>query len=84
MAWRLRQHDDPRTFGELFRFCSQEIKDITLMESVECILDLVMDYISQIESVDNSLTKQIKAIFEICMNLFFGSANASTRTALQN
>jgi len=84
MAWRLRQHDDPRTFGQLFRFCSQEIKDITLMESIERILDLVMVYVSQIESVDNNLTKQIKTIFQSCMNLFFGSAHASIRTVIQN
>jgi len=84
MAWRLRQHDDPRTFGELFRFCAQEIKDITLMESIERILDLMMAYVSQIPTADNSLTKQIKAIFESCMNLFFESAHASIRTALQS
>jgi len=84
MAWRLRQHDDPRTFGQLFRFCSQEVKDITLMESIERILDLVMVYVSQIESVDNSLTKQIKTIFESCMNLFFRSAHASISTVLEN
>lgn len=84
MAWRLRQHDDPRTFGQLFRFCSQEVKDITLIESIERILDLVMEYVIQIESVDNSLTKQIKAIFESCMNLFFGSAHVSIRSAPQN
>ncbi len=84
MAWRLRQHDDPRTFGELFRFCSQVIKDITLMESVERILTIVMEYISQIKSVDNSLSKQIKETFEVCMNLFFSSTDVSIRTTLQN
>ena len=77
MDWRLRQHDDPRTFGQLFRFCSQEVKDITLMESIERILDLKMEYVIKIESVDNSLTKQIKDIFVSCMSLIVGSTNVS-------
>lgn len=82
MAWRLRQHDDPRTFGQLFRACTQEIKDITLMESIERILEFVMEYIRQIESVDNSLSKKIKSIFESCISLFFGATHASIRTTM--
>lgn len=77
IAWRLRQHEDPRTFGELFRFCSQEIKDITLIESIQRILDLVMQYVTQIDSVGNSLAKKIKEIFETCLSLFFNAPQIS-------
>ena len=79
MAWRLRQHEDLRTFGELFRDCSQEIKDITLIESIERILDLVMQFVTQIDYVGNSLAEKIKKIFDACLSLFFKDPHVSIR-----
>lgn len=46
MIWRQRTYDDHRTFGELFRSCCDEIKDITLLESIERIIDMVLENVS--------------------------------------
>ena len=43
LALEQRCHDDPRTIGSLFFACSDEIKDLSLLEAFRRLLALVLD-----------------------------------------
>ena len=45
LAFEQRRHDDPRTLGTLFFACSDEMKDLSLIEALQRILSLVMSKI---------------------------------------
>ena len=45
LAFEQRCHDDPRTLGTLFFACSDELKDLSLVEALQRLLRLVMDKI---------------------------------------
>lgn len=45
LAFEQRCHDDPRTLGSLFFACSDEMKDLSLVEALQRILSLAMDKI---------------------------------------
>ena len=43
LAFEQRCHDDPRTLGSLFFACSDEMKDLSLVEALQRILSLAME-----------------------------------------
>jgi len=43
LAFEQRLHDDPRTLGSLFYACSDEMKDLAVLEALQRILRLVLD-----------------------------------------
>lgn len=45
LAFEQRCHDDPRTLGSLFLACSDEMEDLSLVESMQRILRLAMEKI---------------------------------------
>jgi len=45
LAFEQRCHDDPRTLGSLFFACSDEMKDLSLVEALQRILSLAMEKI---------------------------------------
>lgn len=45
LAFEQRCHDDPRTLGTLFYACSDEMKDLDLLESMQRLLSLTMEKI---------------------------------------
>ena len=45
LAFEQRCHDDPRTLGSLFFACSDEMKDLSLVEALQRILSLAMQNI---------------------------------------
>ena len=45
LAFEQRCHDDPRTLGSLFFACSDEMKDLSLVEALQRIISLAMDKI---------------------------------------
>jgi hypothetical protein len=45
LSFEQRSHDDPRTLGSLFFACSDEMKDLTLLEAMQRILSLAMEKI---------------------------------------
>ena len=45
LAFEQRCHDDPRTLGSLFFVCSDEMKDLSLVEALQRILGLAMEKI---------------------------------------
>jgi hypothetical protein len=45
LAYEQRCHDDPKTIGDLFFACSDEMDDLSLVEALQRLLTLVMDEI---------------------------------------
>jgi len=45
LAYEQRCHDDARTLGNLFYACSDELRDLSLIEALQRILSLAMDKI---------------------------------------
>lgn len=45
LAFEQRCHDDPRTLGSLFFACSDEMKDLSLLDALQRIMSLAMDKI---------------------------------------
>ena len=43
LAYEQRRHDDPKTIGDLFFACSDEMEDLSLAEALQRLLALVMD-----------------------------------------
>lgn len=47
LTFEQRLNDDPRALGELFHACCQEVKDITVAESLQLVLTLLRDRLSK-------------------------------------
>jgi hypothetical protein len=45
LAFEQRCHEDPRTLGSLFFACSDEMRDLSLVEAMQQILSLAMEKI---------------------------------------
>jgi hypothetical protein len=58
-----RRNTDPRTFGELFYACYDEIQDITLMEALTLLLELLKTTIKQIFVLSEERVKELVAYF---------------------
>jgi len=58
-----RRNTDPRTFGELFYACYDEIQDITLMEALTLLLELLKTTIKQILVVSEEKVKELLICF---------------------
>jgi hypothetical protein len=58
-----RRNTDPRTFGELFYACCDEIQDITLMEALTLLLELLKTTIKQIFVLSEERVKELVAYF---------------------
>ena len=56
LAIEQRRHDDPRTLGSLFFACSDEMKDLTLLEAMQRILSLAMEKIRSLGIVAEDVT----------------------------
>jgi len=54
LTFEQRCHDDPRTIGDLFFACSDEIDDLSLVEALQRLPALVMDKIRSSESYAES------------------------------
>ena len=63
LAFEQRCHSDPKTIGGLFFACSEEIKDISLIESLQRLLALVLDKVrSSGEFAENVIVAMIDTI----------------------
>ncbi|MDK2897375.1 MAG: hypothetical protein PWP04_1495 [Candidatus Atribacteria bacterium] len=58
-----RRNTDPRTFGELFYTCCDEIQDMTLMEALTLLLELLKTTIKQIFVLPEEKVKELVAYF---------------------
>ncbi len=55
LAVEQRRHDDPRTLGSLFFACSDEMKDLTLLEAMQRILSLAMEKVRSLGIVTEDI-----------------------------
>ncbi len=63
LAFEQRCHDDPRTIGDLFFACSDEIDDLSLAEALQRLLALVLDKVrSSGEFAEAKILAMIDAI----------------------
>lgn len=81
LAFEQRCHDDPRTLGTLFFACSDEMKDLCLVEALQRILSLAMEKIrsSAIVAEDVAL-----ALVDSIMNIAIEMLQTGQRLARCN
>ena len=65
LAYQCRVETDPRTFGELFYVCCDEVSDISFVEALYRILTLAAE---QLRSIGNFCEKTASAFFDAIMN----------------
>jgi hypothetical protein len=58
-----RRNTDPRTFGELFYACYDEIQDITLMEALSLLLELFKSTMKQVLVLSEEKVKELLIYF---------------------
>lgn len=51
LAYEQRCHDDPRTLGTLFFACSDELKDLSLLEALQRLLSLALNKIRSVGTI---------------------------------
>lgn len=71
LSYEQRLHDDPRTFGELFYACCDEIKDLSLLEALQRILTLaILKLRNNIELSEKVIQEMLDALMGAVMELF--------------
>ena len=65
LAYEQRCHDDPRTLGTLFFACSDELKDLSLLEALQRLLSLALN---KIRSVGTMAEDVVLAIVDTIMS----------------
>jgi len=58
-----RRNTDPRTFGELFYACYDEIQDMTLMEALALLLELLKSTMKQVLVLSEDKVKELLSYF---------------------
>ena len=59
LSYEQRLHDDPRTFGELFYACCNEIKDLSLLEALQRIITLAIHKLRNINELSEILVQNM-------------------------
>jgi len=71
LSYEQRLHDDPRTFGELFHACCDEIKDLSLLEALQRIITLAVCKLRNIKELsENIVQEMLDALMGAVMELF--------------
>ena len=71
LSYEQRLHDDPRTFGELFYACCDEIKDLSLLEALQRIITLAIHKLQNINELSEQLVQNmLDALMGSVMELF--------------
>jgi len=71
LSYEQRLHDDPRTFGELFHACCDEIKDLSLLEALQRIITLAIHKLRNINVLSEQLVQEmLDALMGAAMELF--------------
>jgi len=71
LSYEQRLHDDPRTFGELFYACCDEIKDLSLLEALQRIITLAIHNLRNINELSEKLVQNmLDALMGAVMELF--------------
>ena len=76
LAFEQRRHDDSRTMGTLFWACCEEMKDLSLAEAMQRLLNLTIDQINSagvvIEGVSLSIVNEIMSTAIAILQSFQG------------
>jgi len=71
LSYEQRLHDDPRTFGELFYACCDEIKDLSLLDALQRILTLAIHNLRKTSELSEQVVQEmLDAIMGAVMELF--------------
>ena len=81
LAFEQRCHDDPKTIGSLFFACSEEIKDLSLIEALQRLLALVLD---KVRSSGEFAESVIGAMIDAIMGAAIEFIETSRRLSLDN
>jgi len=81
LAYEQRCHDDPRTLGSLFFACSEEMKDLSLIEALQRLLALALD---KTRSSGDFTEDVIKAIVDAIMGAAIAFIKSGRRLAANN
>jgi len=85
LAFEQRCHDDPKTIGGLFFACSEEIKDLSLIEALQRLLALALDKIrSSGEFAESVIVAMIDAIMGAAIELIETSRRLTINTAVSS
>jgi len=83
LAFEQRCHDDPKTIGGLFFACSEEIKDLSLLEALQRLLALALDKVrTSGEFAENVIVAMIDAIMGAAVEFIKTSRRLSLNTDL--
>ena len=81
LAFEQRCHDDPKTIGSLFFACSEEIKDLSLLEALQRLLALALDNVrSSGEFAESVIVAMIDAIMGAALKFIETSRRPLTST----
>lgn len=72
LAWFQRQQVDQRSFGDLFRFCHEEMENIKFVDALKMIMQMAMATVRKAKSVPEKI---IQAMMDAVMGaaiIFFG------------
>lgn len=70
LSFEQRCHDDPRTLGSLFFACSEEMRDLSLIEALQRILSLAMKKIRSAGVVaEDAILALVDAIMDSALEL---------------
>jgi len=59
LSYEQRLHDDPRTFGEIFYACCDEIKDLSLLEALQRILTLTIHNLRKTSVLSEQIVQEM-------------------------
>ena len=84
LAFEQRCHDDPRTLGSLFHACSEEIKDLTLIDALQRLLALALDKVrSAGEFSEDVVSAMVDAIMSAAVD-FIQTFRSLSRNSAAN
>ena len=71
LSYEQRLHDDPRTFGELFHACCDEIKNLSLLEALQRIITLAVNNLRNINELSEQVVQEmLDALMGAAVELF--------------
>lgn len=81
LIFEQRLHDDPRTLGSLFHACSDEIKDLTVLEALQRILKLALDKIRRTgELAEDVIMKILDTVMSVAIDMLKPKRLLATET----
>lgn len=85
LAVEQRCHDDPKTIGILFFACSEEIKDLSLIEALQRLLTLALDKVrSSGEFAEDVVFAMIDAIMGAAVEFIQTSRRLTINSAMHS